>query len=390
MYAYTANEVFRTRVEETLRRIDRPMAPLEFYRQVAPLVSALKSGHTYVAPPGWAEHLKSNGRFYPLDIHWHGEEVILAHYYGPGPLPLGGTIVSINDRPAAKLLLQFSSCFPAEGQEGNPFELERPTVLQQALWAEFQNADLRVEISGQDGHVRQTRIPPITLKEALKERMPHHDEGLFSYRYLAEFQAALVRIESFSMAHASDFQRFLAQTFAEIRSRKVNSLVLDLRDNPGGASIGVRGLLAYLTDRDVLLQEGESPLARAFFSPRVRDLPPFGGHVFVLIGKRTASAAMGCAAAVRYYRLGTLVGEETAERMQFFGESRQFTLPHSGLTYAVASDRTVVIGGKGQSGGLKPDREITQDPRDTAKGLDTVLSFTLKIMPRPMNSEEPM
>jgi C-terminal processing protease CtpA/Prc len=212
--------------------------------------------------------------------------------------------------------------------------------------------------------------------------MPHHDEGLFSCRYYAESQAALIRIESFALEHRPNFKRFLAQKFAVIQRRQVISLLLDLRDNGGGASLPVRELLGYLTDRDIVLQENKSRLEQIFFPSRVGGLRPFEGRVFVLIGKRTASAAMGCAAAIRHHGLGTLVGEATTEHMRFFGESRRFTLPHSRLTCVVASDRTVVIGGTEQRGGLKPDHEIKQQPEDTASGVDTVLDFTLKLTER--------
>jgi len=379
MFAYTTREVFNARKEETLRRIERPMTRLEFYKLVATLIAALKSGHTYVVMPGWDEHLKTDGRFYPLDTYWHGEAVILADYYGPESLPLGGTVLSINGQPAAQLLLRLSCYFPAEGQEGNRFELERPTILQQVLWSEFRTSDMRLEIRDLEGRIHESQIQPITLRQAVKEKMPHHNEGLSSCQYLAEFETALVRIESFGLEQQSNFNRFLARTFADIRARKVASLILDLRDNPGGSSLAVRTLLVYLTDGDILLQESESPLERLFSRPNI-DVAPFAGQVFVLIGKRTGSAAMGCAAAIRYYGLGTLVGEETVERMQFFGESRGFTLPHSRLTYVVASNRTVAIGGKGQSGSLRPDHEVKQAPKDTAEGVDTAVRFSLKMI----------
>lgn len=380
MYAYTAKEVFAAREAEILRGIDRPMTALEFYRLVAPLVSALKSGHTYVALPGWSEHLRTDGRFHPFDVRWHGQDVILAHAYGSSSPPLGGTVLTFNGRPATELLLQLSCYFSAEGLESNRFELERPAVLQQVLWSEFQTADLRLRIRDLQGHIHESVIRPVTLQNAVKEKMPHHDEGLFSLRHLAELRAALLRIESFSLEHQSEFQHFLAKAFGDLQAQQADSLLLDLRDNAGGASLGVHTLLAYLTEREIALQEGESSLFQALSRQRHPSVQPFRGRVFVLIGKRTSSAAMGCAAAIRYYRLGTLVGEETADRMQFFGESRRFTLPHSGLTYVVASDRTVVVGGKGQSGGLKPDYEVKQEPQDTARGADTVVGFTLKLI----------
>jgi hypothetical protein len=380
MYAYTTKEAFAARRAEVLRRIDRPMTSLEFFKLAAPLVTALRSGHTYMVIPGWTEHLQTDGRFHPFDVYWHGDEVILAHYYGEQSLPLGGTILSINARSATALLLDLSGYFPAEGEETNRFELERPGLLHETLWSEFQTAELRLEIRDLEGRIHKYVIRPSKLKELVREKIPHHDQGLFSCRYVSELHAAVLGIESFSLKDRAEFNAFLDRSFSEIQTREVTSLIIDLRDNPGGARFGVDALLSHLTDRQVVLQPGESPLAEAISKLKSHKATPFRGRVVVLIGKRTTSAAMGCAAAIQHHGLGVLVGEETADRLHFFGEGRRFTLPQSGLTYVVASDRTIVIGGKGRSGGLKPDYEVKQRPQDTARGADTVLDFTFKLI----------
>lgn len=77
----------------------------------------------------------------------------------------------------------------------------------------------------------------------------------------------------------------------------------------------------------MVLQGGESSIVRTLSHLKVAEVTPFKGRVFVLIGKRSTSAAMGCAAAVHHYGLGVLVGEETADCFQFFGEGQRFTLP---------------------------------------------------------------
>ena len=93
------------------------------------------AGHGRSTPAEY-EHLKADGRSYRFDVYWHGDEVILAHYDSPEQSPLGGTLLTVNGRPATGLLLQLSRYLPAEGQAGNRFELERPVVLQQMLWSE--------------------------------------------------------------------------------------------------------------------------------------------------------------------------------------------------------------------------------------------------------------
>ena len=51
------------------------------------------------------------------------------------------------------------------------------------------------------------------------------------------------------------------------------------------------------------------------------------GHLFVLIGRRTFSAAMNCASLLELHSKATFVGEPTGSRPNFVGESTYFTLP---------------------------------------------------------------
>ncbi len=66
--------------------------------------------------------------------------------------------------------------------------------------------------------------------------------------------------------------------------------------------------------------------------------------------------------------------------MATYGEIRFFTLPDSRLTLAVPTDHSVAIGGKADGKGVAPDHEVKQTPEDTAKGIDTVLQFTLDLI----------
>ncbi len=55
-------------------------------------------------------------------------------------------------------------------------------------------------------------------------------------------------------------------------------------------------------------------------------------------------------------------------------------LPNSGLKGQVSTAHFVTVGGMEDSGGVTPDYEIKQKPQDSAKGVDTVLQFTLDLI----------
>ena len=66
-----------------------------------------------------------------------------------------------------------------------------------------------------------------------------------------------------------------------------------------------------------------------------------------------------------------------------YGEARSFKLPNSGLNAVIATKHFTQAGSKSGGHGVIPDYEVKQKPEDTAKGIDTVLQFTLNLIKDP-------
>ncbi len=106
----------------------------------------------------------------------------------------------------------------------------------------------------------------------------------------------------------------------------------------------------------------------------------FKGSIYLLIAKPTFSAASNFASAVKYFEIGTLIGQETSGKKDHYGQIVPIQLPNSGLNGQVSTAHFITVGGMEDSGGVKPDYEVRQKPKDTAKGVDTVLEFTLDLI----------
>lgn len=397
MYAYVAEETFAEARKSLYSQISHPMTPLEFYKLLAPVICSLRGGHTGLGlPPGWREYKSAGGRFYPIEIHWYGTDVILAGYYGQGDLPLGGKILAVNDQAADAVFANLARYGASEGRKGNPWELQFDEILKSALWMEYGSTPLHLDIRLLDGRTERHVVNALTFEEvktiALQKkplaRSATRDSArtivgyrrFFIYRYIEEYDTALLRISKFYWGYFANFREFLAKAFKDINDRGVSNLIIDVRYNPGGARLGIYALFRYLTNKRIVLEEGDAKYWRASGRLLVPSPLVFKGRTYVLIGPHTASAAMMFAAAAKYYEVATLVGEETLEPTVLYAERRDFRLPNSGLTLCVASDRTVAVGGKADGRGVVPDYEVKQKPEDTAKWVDTVLQFTLDLI----------
>ena len=100
------------------------------------------------------------------------------------------------------------------------------------------------------------------------------------------------------------------------------------------------------------------------------------GHLFVLIGPDTFSAAMSNATQFRTMTNATLVGEPIGERPNTFQEPREFTLPNSRLVVRYSTRFYKFATGKENI--IVPDKQIEQSWTDYKVGRDNALEWVLK------------
>ena len=150
-------------------------------------------------------------------------------------------------------------------------------------------------------------------------------------------------------AASEALMKFLAQ-------QAPDRLIIDLRQNPGGDYFeGLNNLIKPIAANPALNRKG---------------------HLFVLIGPLTFSAAMANAAQFHAMTQATLVGEPIGARPNEYSEPRSFTLPNSRLTVRYSTTFYEFV----ESGEnvVKPDVEVATSWADFKAGRDPVLEWALR------------
>ncbi len=112
------------------------------------------------------------------------------------------------------------------------------------------------------------------------------------------------------------YRDFTSELGDHIRAWGVRRLIIDLRHNNGGNN------------------ELNWPLVREIVRvPQIAD----GGGLYVIVGRRTFSAAMNLASMLETHADVIFVGEPTGSRPNFYGEDTFFTLPNTRLTGSISS-----------------------------------------------------
>jgi tetratricopeptide (TPR) repeat protein len=138
----------------------------------------------------------------------------------------------------------------------------------------------------------------------------------FWFAYLAPARALYVQFSEVGNKPDQTVAQFADSLFAFARAHPVDRLVLDLRLNGGGNGALNRPLVLGLIRADSLGGRG---------------------HLFVLIGRRTFSAAQFLVSDLERWTDAIFVGEPTASRGNHYGDSYRIRPPNSGVTVRVST-----------------------------------------------------
>ncbi|HXI49359.1 MAG TPA: S41 family peptidase, partial [Steroidobacteraceae bacterium] len=144
-----------------------------------------------------------------------------------------------------------------------------------------------------------------------------------------------------------------------ISQTEPEKLVIDMRDNGGGDNtVGKRNLIVPI--------KGLAAINRK-------------GHLFILIGPETFSAAMNNAAQFRSQTAATLVGETIGEKPNSFQEPREMRLPNSKLVIRYSTRWYAFV--KDGPNAVEPQVPITRSWADYTDGQDSALNYALAVLP---------
>lgn len=203
---------------------------------------------------------------------------------------------------------------------------------------------------------------------------------------------AYLNVPTFDLGQRDAFRAFVDEAFSNIQAEHIGTLIIDLRENGGGAHDVSDILLAHLADRPVAATARVTarvtseniarlpgatlgdvvtvPFRQAYTPPEGAFL--FDGEVYVLIGKLTYSQAIVFATALQDHQLATIVGEETEGPANQSAQVQTHPLTQTGLE--ALAPLYIFTRANGESGrrGVIPDiliEETPGEPRHTVEAL---------------------
>ena len=359
--------VSRGEFERAVAELDQAVPSLEDHQIVVRMVQIAASvgdGHTGV-------HLPAYFKRYPLRLHWFGPELRVTAAGDGQASALGLRLVKIGDLGIDEVRARVATCFPSAANENEWLELNTSpafVIVSEVLhtlgivpdlgpasftFEDDEGKPLVLEIAPvwlQFVEGRPTlKLTPAVKPEDQPITRPRPGEPLW-FTYLPDSQTVYANFSSYDSLGAS-----AKKLFQLVDERPTKRLVIDLRQNGGGDFfVGRKHLIEPVKARPEINQKGK---------------------LFVLVGRRTFSAAMVNAIDFRKDTQAILVGEPIGERPNSYSENDEMTLPNSRVVVSYSTRYYQFLDEDVPA--VLPDQRIDPSWTDFAAGRDPVLDWVL-------------
>ncbi len=341
---------------------------------IAALVDSLNDSHTTLFPPrkvlnspaavaNWRALLQLTDKRH--DYGWRsqiiGERCFITHVL-PGSdaekkaLHVGDELLSMNGyRPERASIQRAEYIFNVlRPQDELKVEVIDPTSIKKQLTVA----------------AKVQQIMPMSQLEQ-GQRAIHRAEDLerMSKPRLAEFgdDLAILKLPDF-------YLEFDAVQGWIDKARKHKALIIDLRDNPGGAEETLKHMLGGIFDHEVKM--GDRVMRNDRKPLMAKPLHSFEGKIVVLIDSNSLSAAEIFSRVVQIEKRGVVMGDRSGGSVM---ETRYhpYQLFGSSTYYGVSITQADLVMADGKSlehVGVTPDEVMIPAASDLARGLDPVLA----------------
>lgn len=425
-FRYISKDSLHSFVEYTKSKIDTPLTEMQIRFYIKRIVAKIGCGHTDVAASKqYTKAVKKLNRpILPLNtfVVDTNRLFVLNNLSKDTTIKPGDEIISIDKRPAKTILKTIYSVTTSDGY--NETYKKQGTRF---YWFKYYYSfcfgfkpEYYVTIKHKDNSITNYTLAAISsLKDTIilpKKDSVHviRKTKTCSYSTIKNNKdIAVIDIDGFKGRH---WRKFFKKTFKDIHRKRIENLVIDLRDNGGGQINDGLHFLSYIIHEKMYLPIDREPNLM-MFNPRYKmnfgsRLTPFifctmmpqwpksgrlrhyfiklpkkknayKGNVYVLINGKSFSMSGVASSYLKYKANATIIGEETGGNITGSNAviSGKIKLPNSHIQifipmYHLYHDINV----KNEGHGLMPDYPTHYSKEDILNGIDLDLIKVLELV----------
>lgn len=282
LYWYISKKDLDFKFDSLKQTINTPMTSADFYFKLSPVIASIRQGHTQLFPPINKLKLKEQSSMRNFGTSalsrfsfegFENKTYIVKNYSEDKSIKVGTEVISVNDIEPQELISKFSNTFASDGF--NQTFIDRRLSTDFPTYFFYQNGitdsvicQLKYDDTIKTVFLTRRPTKPNSIKEKSeeqiaierelhkKETQKRKEQG---YDRLTKIYSknlsfvnpdssiAILKLNDFS---EGNYKKFYSNTFKQLDSLKTKTLILDLRDNPGGKLRENYTLYSYLVDSD--------------------------------------------------------------------------------------------------------------------------------------------
>jgi C-terminal processing protease CtpA/Prc len=423
LYRYTSKSKMDQLFDSSYASINENTTTLQFYKMIKFIISAIRDGHLYVsAPPDVKIFYTESAKFCPLKLQFIENKAFVmwspVNTMFPGTEITSINGISINDIKKELFCYSVSDGF---NETRKYYVINRNFRFYYYMVFGEQKA-FDVEYKTEMGLIKKITLNAMRGIQIPADTDMATPKKLLNLKYIDN--TALLTINTFDSAELSksdeNFTAFLKCSFDDIRKRKINALIIDLRGNGGGMDSYASLLYSYLatkkfsfinrltvSTKDLPYKDFKKSVS-SFNNLETSMLDSSGlnsytlksishdglipinpmpnnyhGKVWFLINGLSFSATAEFCTLARTNDRGKFIGEETggAYGGNTSGAMINCTLPHSKITvsYGLVKYELAIGDEKNGSRGVVPDYSLLPTIQDILAKKDVQLDYALKL-----------
>jgi hypothetical protein len=230
-----------------------PVKTLDFLRELARLNASLKCGHTQVMPPAaLMKELMSAPSVFPVPVRISSSRLMIDSRRLE-EIPFGSEVVAINGLAAEAVLRQLRPVIATDVDRIAAIDqrLEQGFSLYHAVRFQPQVSYHLVyrTVAGDKHEMTVPAVPLPSQGHWQDQRVSHKAFRYFNsplhLSLLGSKQMGFLRLGHF-LASPEEFRQKLTDIFQRLANKQIKYLIVDVRDNDGGALENAMSLLAFL------------------------------------------------------------------------------------------------------------------------------------------------
>jgi Peptidase family S41 len=428
-YRYNSKDDFTKYIDSIKSTIKDSLTELESFLKLKPIITKIHCLHSGISlPKEYKDYLNQQPNLFPFQVYFNDNKAyVVKNYSATTSILAGDEILSINGQSIDKITAQLLSLIPSDGY--NLTMKYRTLYLQFPSW--YRSIDLTenfTTVIKQNNIEKTYQIKGAKFNDIVQDGFLREPTRTKQLEFKIENNIGFLTIHSFAQTDIKkvkqDFKAFIDQTFTEIKTNKIQNLVVDLRDNTGGSDPYAAYLTSYFFDKpfrywdrievtDAIAKEIKGIALKLYYrkpiqkdnvwlwqkAKHVHDFDfyeeqqpaqnNFSGKTYVLINGFCMSSCADVAAILSYNKKATFIGQETGGGYQgntsgMIPDSKvqpfDFTLTVPLQKYFNSVDTLKNIGR-----GTMPDYAVNMTIIDILKGGDKELQTTIDLIKKGSN-----